>query len=383
MSRPFFLLTMSMIALAFGAQLLAIEPQDDENVILEFAVNPNDGIFKLPVSIGEQRVLFAIDTGASTMAVDSALQPYLGEKIRDIDALTSAGSKTISTFRGIHAKAGRWNLSRRSEVAVIDFGPLSRTERNELKGVIGMTDLRWHIFEFDYDHNVIRILKALRTEPMQRIPLRYPPELQPHVECVIGEMLSEEFMIDTGGFEGILIRSAVYDRLVDSGEITSTGGRPGTDIDGRCVVVDCGRIKRFAIGHHVLRNLVVCRGKTNMLSQCFLNRFLVTFDFPKHALYLQQGRRFNEPDRTGIAGFGVSFVQDDLQVVTISEKGTAAQAGLKLNDVIEQIDDENIVGKTLFQIRRALEKAPSKALSLRVRRDGNFRDITIMVPNVE
>ena len=151
-----------------------------------------------------------------------------------------------------------------------------------------------------------------------------------------------------------------------------------------------GRLRWMKIGGFRLENLTVfdCgTTKENVIGTALLNRFKVTLVLWEDQIWFSSSQRFKQPDLTGIQGFGVYYEHtnsierrsNNLKVVSIDHDSRAMKAGLKVGDVIEQIDGKTFLEKTLFQINRSFEK-PGEDLKLRIRRGEETRDITIAIP---
>lgn len=348
----------------------------------EFQIDTDPQWIKLLLKVDRREMPFVIDTGATTTVYDESLKSLLGAPKRKVTLKKSGRDRVVETFQAPEASLQGMSLPTDSEVLLDDFRPLSRAVRNEMLGVIGMSQLKLLNVELNCGAGRIRILNRILPEAGNEVRIRYSNARLPHVECSLAKTRKEYFLVDTGLSQAIILEPIVFDSLQQSNKIIPTGRVVRTGGGSQMEFSAAGLLSDFSIAGLELNDLVVLRGirgGKNMLGMRFLSRFVVTFDFPNGTMYLRPGLRFAEPDVLGIQGFGVYFGGDDLIVVSVDENGPADKAGLRTNDAIEQIDGVGIAGKSLYQLQRAFEK-PGHDLNLRVRRGEETRLITVLVP---
>ncbi len=350
-----------------------------EVVSHEFQIDKLSEHVKLFVEIGTQRLPFVVDTGASIACFDESLKPLLGMPVQKVNAEVSGKGKNVELFRAPEATIGPIALTRDANVTVHNFRRTNRVARDEIRGLIGMSDLKTIRVQFDRDAGKLKILSQLGSDLGTPVKISYPRTGVPLVECTVAKIPGAEFDIDTGMGDSIHFETKMFDTLLYHRKIQSMGRIAGLNGFGELRFVTVGRLTNFSIGDLEFRNILVTRSGDNTIGLRFLSRFITTFDFPNGVMYLKKGARFDEPDVEGIQGFGVFFIGDDLKVVCVNDDGPADKAGLKVQDVIEQIDSQDLTGKTLFQINRSFEK-PGQDLKLRIRRGDETRLITIAVP---
>jgi C-terminal processing protease CtpA/Prc len=82
-----------------------------------------------------------------------------------------------------------------------------------------------------------------------------------------------------------------------------------------------------------------------------LSRYIATFDFPNDRLYLENGRRFDEPERFGWCGMALFRTGGTIRVKEILPDSPADAVALKVGDEILQIDEQAASSMSLFEIR--------------------------------
>jgi S1-C subfamily serine protease len=101
-----------------------------------------------------------------------------------------------------------------------------------------------------------------------------------------------------------------------------------------------------------------------------LKRFVVTFDYAHQIMYLKP---LPEPvadvgtfDR---AGMWINAAKNGMQVMDVTANGPAQSAGLKVGDVITQVDGKPAVSIPLYELRRQWrDEEPGTQVKLMVRR---------------
>jgi len=84
-------------------------------------------------------------------------------------------------------------------------------------------------------------------------------------------------------------------------------------------------------------------------------------------MYLKPGRRFDEPDRTDLAGFQLIRREGVTQIQGIYPESPAAKAGFLQDDVIRRVNNSPAETYTLFELRR-LFSGNSPEISLVIER---------------
>ena len=376
-----------------------------------FSIDTESGYIGVSVSISDKTYSGILDTGTTMSLVDSQLQPRLGRKIADRHLRSGNVRVQSEIFECPDLRLGSLTLpfansKRTGIVGLCDFQAHRDTLHENVFIVVGMAHMSRAIMELTFDGKSLRFLKREDAIRGERIRLGATPEAIPTVIPKLGglapmvgisvnspKMGTEKdvpFVIDTGYSECLGINGKLFGELVQRDEIRLAGSYIGGNFQGTMGVMRLGRLRRLGIGELTLDNVTVVNlgdVDLNVIGLKCLTHFCVTFDFPRAEMYLAPGKRMNQPDLTGIQGFGACFSSkgivelgsDNLTVVSIDLDGPAAKAGLKVGDVIERIDGKGFKDKSLFQINRSFEKS-GQDLTLRIRRGEETRDITIAIP---
>lgn len=106
-----------------------------------------------------------------------------------------------------------------------------------------------------------------------------------------------------------------------------------------------------------------------------------------YSLYMDQEETesFNEQVEGKYTGIGVEITQVD-ETITISrvfDNTPASKAGLKIDDQILKVDDEDITGKTASEIASIIKGSTKKEVTLKIVRDKQELDFKISLEEVE
>jgi hypothetical protein len=267
------------------------------------AVTMNEGagcgnwlILTLRLENGE-KLPFMVDTGTPITLLDKSLEGKLGERLETMGLRFAA---TGLQEAGVHAAPrlllGSTTLATSRYAAACNLKPLSRRSRQRIMGVLGFDCLRHYCIQLDFAAGKMRFLDSdsLNTTNLGKaFALTFSTKGQKFSPMFssAGQNEALPFIQHTGLFGG-----ASTDLLVDT----------GNNCDG---TVEKGVIKghyltRFAHWLFPIRALrlrqcvwddktytrlkVVTTRSVNQLGLRFLARHLVTFDFPKHTMYLKQ-----------------------------------------------------------------------------------------------
>ncbi len=198
---------------------------------------------------------FLLDTGASATTLDKSMLPKLGKRLS----------------RG---KAGGWDGSSKVELYAapkLYFGETRLVTADKIwvggSRILGMDCLKHYCVQFDFAAGKMRFLDSNQLDPAElgkAYPLTYWKDI-PFIH-----------------HPGLLGKSGT-NLLVDMGCRTD-GMEAKAAINGIAQVLpEC-----IWDGANYTNLSVAAVGKANVLGLGFLARHLVTFDFPKHTMYLKQ-----------------------------------------------------------------------------------------------
>ncbi len=117
--------------------------------------------------------------------------------------------------------------------------------------------------------------------------------------------------------------------------------------------------------------------KIGVLGLDFLERYVVTLDFPANRLYLKPGNEFDHHSEIDMAGMGVKQHDDQFVVHVVTPDGPAYHAGVREGDVLTELNGKAIEGYELRDVKQLLRAGDGKEVTIVVRREGLQYIITL------
>jgi membrane-associated protease RseP (regulator of RpoE activity) len=111
-----------------------------------------------------------------------------------------------------------------------------------------------------------------------------------------------------------------------------------------------------------------------------LKRFVATFDYGGQTLYLKPTSN-SDPDIGAMdrVGLWLNLAKGGLRVMDVALGGPADQAGLKVGDLLTDIDGKRVLEGPLSEVRRSLRLMPvGVPLVVSARRDGVASTLTVI-----
>jgi predicted metalloprotease with PDZ domain len=127
--------------------------------------------------------------------------------------------------------------------------------------------------------------------------------------------------------------------------------------------------------------------KTNaagVLGLGFMRRYIVTFDFPSHLIYLRKSKFLDEPELVyDLSGLQLLAKNGRVVVAAVDQDSPAAKSGIKTHDMLRRVDGNEALPQDLYAIRRML-CTPGKTVRLAIEPDGRMIDVVLRLePNPE
>lgn len=282
---------MYMISLGFGLALLSsCTTGNPARRVLpaETSFNQEAGhggliLVNARLASGEE-LPFIVDTGAPFCLVDKSLEPRLGKPLQHYDLHSMYGVSTTQLYKSPQLCLGDVPLVIGATIATMDCSQLSKSLNDSghshyrVMGVLGMECLRHYCLQLDFTNQKLRFLDSHQLD-RQKLGEAFPLKLFhfPTYVAVQGNLAGNRqaaSLVDTGmTFDGDVSfkpweQQAFFQKYWRKDLIITNG----------------------IFGGYNYTNLCLGNGQANVLGLGFLSRNLVTFDFPKHTMYLKQER---------------------------------------------------------------------------------------------
>jgi hypothetical protein len=375
MARIVVLCVAAVAAACYAA--LAGPPQAEE-VLERFAFSKDAGAVLVPVDVKGKKYSFLLDTGASGTAYDSSLAVLLGKQVgtEEVSAL-GGGAVRLPRHAAPDAWLGRLKLPTAATVFVTDLRPFRESSGEDIYGILGMDFLRGQVFRIDPDRSEVVFLPSAGPNPGRRVAVAFDENAACVEAHMAGSGWSHWFLVDTGaaGFGSGDLREEVYGILDKGGNLQGAGTVLTDSLAGRTTRRQ-GRLTEMTVAGHRHTKLLFTESKTSVLGLGYWWRYVVTFDFPDKALYLKKARGYELPDAEDASGLSLLRRGDRIVVYRVSGGSAAARSGLRVNDVILEVDGRPAAEVRLGGLRQLLCQV-GKTVRLVVSRGGARRDISL------
>ena len=270
-----------------------------EPAIERFEITKNATLVLLPVELNGKKLLFALDTGASSCIYDSSLTPLLGAPMGTEQVNTPDGVTPIPVFQSPDAKLGGLSLHTASPVIAADLRRMREGTGEEVYGFIGMDFLAKHVFRIDPDRGEVVFLRSAGRDPGRRVPVTLQDNI-PYVWVQVSGMDERQrFQVDTGASSGGgtgLMRAGMFDMLAKQGKIKPTDNALAQSLSGT-TLRRRGKVEEIALAGDQHADLIFSTSRRNVLGLNYWSRYVATFDFPGGAIYLKRGSRLTSRTR--------------------------------------------------------------------------------------
>lgn len=345
---------------------------------------------------------FILDSGVRNTIItellpgDSLLLSF--QNTRDLQGLGRGNSLNAYVSDGNTMKLGRKLQFDNKTVYVLkdDVFNLSSQTGSKINGLIGSDFFDNYIVELDYTSRRLRFY-----EPKDMVvPKGYgvmPMTIEKQKMYIHLSVLetdsarrSIKMLIDTGAE-----LSAWFQTLTNKA-ITipekSIHGRIGEGLSGEVTGI-FARVPQICIANFCVKNPIVAfpdsaaiadivrtSDRDGTIGSQLLKRFNLIIDTFNKKFYFKPNSNFNKPFVYNIAGVEVAqtlafFPQ--IEVINVWKGSPAERAGIKVGDVIREINFEKVFSMTLSDVRGFFEKSSARPLKILIQREGDVFDVEL------
>ena len=342
-----------------------------------------------------------LDTGLRTTIVTElltgdSLDLNAGE-LQDMQGLGSG--KTFQAYESDSntISMGKFNLPNMKVFAFKDdLFSLTRQTGAKINGLIGADFFRNYVVQIDYTRRRLRIYdpaafvtpKGYSSMPM--VCERQKMYIQLSVLETDSARQRIKMLIDTGAeltawFETLTnkavsipqksVRAKIGEGL--SGEITGVYAR----VQQLCIASFCVRNPIVAFpDSSAIHGATTSSNRDGTIGSQLLSRFNLIIDRPGRKFYFKPNENFDKPFVYNIAG--IEIVQSDAflqqpEIISIWPESPAERAGLKVGDIISEIDNQKTYQMTVSETRHYFERPSTKPLTITYERDGDYKTVEI------
>ena len=139
----------------------------------------------------------------------------------------------------------------------------------------------------------------------------------------------------------------------------------------------------FLIDSLVYKDFVFEESYESILGMPFLSGHLITFDFPNRKMYLKKRAGLDQPGNIKInvkwLGIGLRRAGGSISVSSIDPEGLADRKGIRRNDVLLKVYDQNVSSYGLVELVELLpqlRKGQGGVLTFTLKRGDDIMDVS-------
>jgi hypothetical protein len=335
---------------------------------------------------------FIFDTGVHTSIItDKSLSDLMQVKYDRMFTMSGIGEhKQFNVYLANGVSIDFPDLEGRSLNMLVleeDYLLLRNYLGTPIHGILGTDLIQNLVTTIDYENRKLIFQTPESFKPSRKaisIPIVIhdsKPYIILPVTLLDGTKLEAKLLIDTGASHALLLELFAEPKIKIQDNFINTilgRGLAGT-IEGWI-----GRVNKVDIGNTSFKNVLtfftdtnsynknyVLAGRNGTVGGELLGRFKVTIDYAHQKVYFERNANYKKPFEYNMAGFdiiGSGDLFDKIEIVNVIEKSPAYIAGMRIGDIIIQIN--GLAGKSLTvnEFNNILRSRPGKSLRLIVMR---------------
>lgn len=355
---------------------------------VSFELNANKPY--IPVRINDTGPFwFILDSGADSNIVDTQTAKALGIPLKDPWESRGGGEETVTSAVGSNVSLGVGSLElHHAEIDVVPVNAaISSAEGRIVNGLLGYDFFKLFMIEVDYMQHQVSIQEPKEFQPHSKavaIPIQIirgsilaSAAVTMSQRCILGSFLIDTAWRSALTFTSPFVAAEKLLQSVSSKVDSITGmGIGGTTVD------TLARVPALELEQYSIENILAnfSHAKAGVLSQEdfsgiigaeILRKFKVTFDYAQYRMILEPNATFAEPLEFDMAGLFITSEGEDLRKFRIGyviEDSPAAQAGVRVGDEIETIDDRPASAFSLEQVRVMFKEGEGREHSIGITR---------------
>lgn len=357
---------------AFGALLLGLVSISQAQVKAEIVGN----LIYVEGKINGKSARLVVDSGAGMnvlnpdAAVKFGVEP--GQKVNANGAGSSTVQASLSTIKTMEVGSAKVE----NEGVVI----LQLPQELECDGLVGFNFLHHFATTIDYQKGTINFQESSAFKPEAGatiLPMQITgniPEIKASVEGFEGWM-----HVDTGAngslslFAPFLDKNNLRERFPKRISTITGAGVGGASMG------ELARVSTVKIGDITLPPLVVdlskqtkgafaADGPIGNIGHDILHRFVFTLDYPGQRFVLKKSPQFNDVSSENRSGIMLRFDGKAQRIIWVLASTPAAEAGVKVGDVIVAVDGQPVDKMRALAVREVFRRPAGTVVKLTIKR---------------
>lgn len=279
-----------------------------------------------------------------------------------------------------------------------DIFKLSMILGQKINGIMGSEIFKNYVVDINYTLQKVSVYEPegfVAPEKYEWIPMETTPLNKMFINVDVKETNSDEYkkvkvLLDTGAESSAWFQT-VRENAVKISE-KSIYGVIGEGLNGE-ILGSFSRLQELCIGSHCILNPIVAfpdssaitealymPGRDGTVGSQILKRFNMIFDFRNQRFYIVKNRHFKDPFDYNVSG--VELVQTLLffpvyEIDKIWKNSKAEKAGLKVGDIVFEINNEKTYFKSLPEVKKTFSTPSRRPLHLLIKRGDEFIKIQL------
>jgi len=359
-------------------------------VVLSSKIATDGDFVTLPVKVGGQSLVFVVDTGAPTTALDSKFAQTLalaGEKERSA-AIPYRIDRSLylpPAMTVMGTESGEIPFPPGCAVACRDLSFIREASSFPVQGVLGMDFLENYAVELDLVEGRLQLLDAATLPKQAAHDAMIEMEIdwrQPNVETKSGETVMQA-LIDTGALASLYIQREPYEYLAKDRQLRERVFEIDVNGEKKVKTNSEGWLRELRLGPFAHRYLYVDGpNRCCLLGLYYWRRYKCIFDFPAKTVYLDKSPFFDvrdDSDHCGIYVEPVPGVERERRIAYVALGSEAHWLKLQPGDRLISIDGKAVESESVASIYRRLSFRHQRKCELVIARDG--RQIPVVIPS--
>ena len=335
-----------------------------------------------------------LDSGASVNAVDAGVARAIGLETDGGGHAQGAGGKVeVQRVREATIHLPGATLAG-APITAMPLDAFKRQTGRAMEVIVGQPLFDRGVVRIDYVGRTMELLPAEGWEYTGKgvvLPLSFEQRL-PYIKAKVTlpgrDPVEGRFVIDLGSTQALILTPTFAEKVKAVEAFPKTIEARGRGVGGQ-VPSRVGRVARLEVGGVGFEQVVTAIPASTQhhvgagdaignIGGEILRRFVVTFDYARKRMILEPNAKLGDPFEADMSGLGMKMGPEGsgtLQVDWIQSPSPAAEAGIKADDLIEQVDGRPAIEVGVPGLREMFRRA-GETHRFRVRRGDERLEIS-------